>query len=150
MKKEFTSIIVVSAMIIGLILTAYMVAFSQEAKTIKGEVIDVSCYVAAGAKGMDHRTCAIDCLKAGEPAGILEEGTNKVYLVVTEDHATNPATKVLPFVAKMVEATGTVSERGGLSTIDIKEIKEIQSQSMDMKSMPEGSMMKNNMKMGGY
>lgn len=97
--------------------------FAEDSKTIKGEVIDISCYTAAMAKGQDHKTCALACLEAGEPAGILEEGTNKVYTVITTDH-TNPAKKIMPFVAKTVEATGTVYERSGITTIEIKEIKE--------------------------
>ena len=109
------------------------VVFAQEEKTIKGEVIDVSCYVSAGAKGMDHKTCALACLQAGEPAGILEDGTGKVYVVITEDHKTNPSQKMIPYVAKTVEATGVVNERGGVSTIDITNIKEIgESSSMGM------------------
>jgi len=98
--------------------------FSEE-KTITGEVIDISCYVTAGAKGMEHKDCAIACLKAGEPAGILDESTGKVYLVITEDHKTQPQEKVLPYVAQTVEVKGNVSERSGVSVIDIKEIKEI-------------------------
>ncbi|MFA5008482.1 MAG: hypothetical protein WC546_04610 [Candidatus Omnitrophota bacterium] len=107
-------------------------AFSEE-KTITGEVIDVSCYVVAGAKGMEHKDCGIACLKVGEPAGILEEATGKVYLVITEDHKTRPQDKVLPCVAKMVEVKGNVSERSGIGVIDIKEIKEIETNKMPMK-----------------
>lgn len=105
--------------------------FSEE-KTITGEVIDVSCYVASGAKGMEHKDCAVTCLKAGEPAGILDEATGKVYLVITEDHKTKPQDVVMPYVAKMVEAKGNASERSGLNVIDIKEIKEMQMKDMPM------------------
>jgi hypothetical protein len=132
-----------------LIMATFMIAFSQETKTVKGEVIDVSCYVAAGVKGEDHKTCALACLEAGEPAGILEEGTGKVYLVVSEDHMTNPSKKMLPYVAKIVEATGTVNERGGITTIDIKDIKEVEAPLMGMqKEMPEVSSEKQGMR--GY
>lgn len=116
------------------------VTFAQEVKTIQGEVIDVSCYVSAGAKGMDHKSCALACLKAGEPAGILEKGTGKVYIVVTGDHAMNPSTKVLSYVAKMVEVTGTVSEKGGAAIIDIKDIKEAKSTSMPGPKKDSGMM----------
>jgi len=100
-------------------------AFAVE-KTIKGEVIDVSCYVAEGAKGDAHKECAIACIKAGQPAGILEEGTGKVYIAAKEeDHMKNPGTELLPYVAKMVEVKGNVNERGTVAIIDVKEIKEI-------------------------
>ncbi len=111
-----------AAMLLGQGLPAFA---AGDVKTIKGEVVDVSCYVAMGAKGEDHKTCALNCLKAGEPAGIVEEKTGDIYLVVnTEDHAVNPSQKVMPYVAKKVEATGTVNEKGGVKTIDIKDIKE--------------------------
>jgi hypothetical protein len=100
-------------------------AFAGQMKTIVGDVIDVSCYVAAGAKGGKHMMCATGCLKTGEPAGILEEKTGKVYLVVTNDHVTNPNIKVLPLAGKAVEVSGDVNERDGLATIDIKDIKEM-------------------------
>jgi hypothetical protein len=95
-------------------------------QTIRGEVIDVSCYVSHGAIGEAHKECAVACLKAGQPGGILEEGTSKVYIAAKEeDHLTNPNTELIPYAAKMVEVKGVVHERGGVATIDIKEIKEI-------------------------
>jgi len=100
------------------------VVFAAETKTIQGEVVDLSCYVAEGAQGAAHETCGIACIKNGEPAGILEDKTGKVYLVVTADHS-SPATKILPFVGKMVEVSGTVNERAGIRTVDIQTIKEV-------------------------
>jgi hypothetical protein len=55
--------------------------YAAEAVTVKGEVIDTYCYALMGAKGEGHRQCAIDCVKAGIPAG-LEEGTGKVYVLL--------------------------------------------------------------------
>ncbi|MDD4954861.1 MAG: hypothetical protein PHP17_02340 [Candidatus Omnitrophica bacterium] len=111
-------------LVILAVLMVPFLAFSEE-KTITGEVVDLSCYVTAGAKGMDHKECALACIKTGEPAGILEESTGKVYIVITEDHKTRPQDKILPYVAQTVEVKGNVSERGGLNVIDIKEIKEM-------------------------
>jgi len=106
------------------LLTLATTALTQT-KAIRGEVIDVECYVSHGAKGESHKQCAIACIKGGQPAGILEENTGKIYLVVTEDHTTHPSEKIMPFIARMVEVDGTVKERAGMSIIDIKSIKEI-------------------------
>lgn len=123
-------------------------AFAEE-KTIKGEVIDVSCYVAEGAKGDAHKECAIACIKAGQPAGILDEGTGKVYIAVKEeDHMKNPGTELLPYVAKMVEVKGSVNERGGVAIIDVKEIKEIGN--VVPKTEKKGSGMMEEKKGSGY
>jgi len=98
---------------------------SEELRIIKGEVIDVSCYAEEGARGEGHKNCAVACIKAGQPGGILEESTGKVYVAAKEDHMTNPNTQLIPYAAKMVEVKGDVHERGGVATIDIKEIKEL-------------------------
>jgi hypothetical protein len=139
MSRTLIFVLILTFMTIG-------AATAQETKTIKGEVVDVSCYVAEGAKGEDHETCALACLQAGEPAGILEEGTGKVYVVITMDHS-NPATKVIPYVAKMVEVKGSVSERGGISTIDIKEIKKLEEAAP---TKTETGAMKEKQKTSGY
>jgi hypothetical protein len=108
------------------IATLATTAFTQTQR-IRGEVIDVECYVAHEGKGESHKQCAITCIKGGQPAGILEEKTGKIYLIVTEDHVTNPSKKIMPYIAKMVDVDGTVKERNGISIIDIKEIKEVPS-----------------------
>jgi len=48
---------------------------SGKEMTIKGEVVDVSCYLAHGSKGMgaDHQACAEACAKNGSALGILPD-----------------------------------------------------------------------------
>jgi hypothetical protein len=116
---------VLAAILAGMFLFTLATTALTQTQSIRGEVIDVECYVAQGAKGESHKQCAIACIKGGQPAGIREENTGKIYLVVTEDHATPPSEKIMPFIAKMVVVDGTVKERGGISIIDIKSIKEI-------------------------
>lgn len=102
----------------------------EELQTIKGEVIDVSCYVSHGAHGESHKYCAVACMKAGQPGGILEEGTGKVYVAAKiEDHLKSPNEELIPYAAQMVEAKGVVKEQCGVAIIDIKEIKEIENAS---------------------
>jgi hypothetical protein len=124
--------IVLTGMFLFIVIGVVSAATTQ---TILGEVVDLSCYVTEGARGAAHETCAIACIKNGEPAGILEEKTGKIYLVVTGDHS-NPADKVLPFVAKMVEVTGMVNERSGIMTVDIQTIKEIPAQPAEPAKAP--------------
>jgi len=45
--------------------------------TLKGEVVDVTCYSKQGvAKGTgpSHVSCALDCAKQGKPLGLLTDG----------------------------------------------------------------------------
>jgi hypothetical protein len=58
---------------------------SGKIETIKGEVVDMMCYLDHGAKGEKHKGCATKCIEGGGPVGLLtEEG--HLYLVVG-DHA---------------------------------------------------------------
>lgn len=50
--------------------------------TIKGEIVDLACYLGEGEKGASHKQCAIKCAKAGTPIGILDEKSGNVYLLL--------------------------------------------------------------------
>lgn len=93
---------------------------------VRGLVRDIACPVQNHQSTSRHfnRKCAEACAKAGSPLAILtDDGT--MYLTISDtmpDAAQN--SKLMPFVGKYVEATGTAYERNGLHTIAIKEIHE--------------------------
>jgi hypothetical protein len=98
---------------------------AQNNTTVTGEVVDVACAVkkAPGGKGADHAGCAMACAKRGLATGIMTSD-NTIY-TITGDYAANNNTKLLDFVAKRVEVTGTVSEADGKKTIAITSIKAV-------------------------
>lgn len=77
-------------------------ADADAAKTVQGELIDMHCYAAGGAKGDKHANCAAKCMKSGIPAGILMDG--KAWTLLT-----NPAV-LAPYAAKTIRITGTVDK----------------------------------------
>jgi hypothetical protein len=83
--------------------------------TVTGEVIDVKCYIQGmmGGMGEDHKQCAIDCIKGGLPVGILDEQSQKVFVVAPKAGMKGANEELLPFVAQKVKMTGTVVEKGG-------------------------------------
>lgn len=107
--------------------------------TIKGEVVDIGCYVPEGSTGEDHAACAKMCIQNGNPAGILTS-SGKLYVVVGEDDKP-PAQVVKGLEAKQVTATGKVIEKGGSIFIVVSKIAEVKtdtpaksdSKSMEMK-----------------
>ena len=105
-----------------LVLDGLSQAYAQSV-TVKGEVIDTYCYALMGAKGESHRQCAIDCVKKGIPAGLLEDGTNKVYVLLPNKDKSPLPTAVIDKMAKKVTITGKVYTSGGSQFLTIESIK---------------------------
>jgi len=92
--------------------------------TVKGEVIDTYCYALMGAKGESHRQCAIDCFKAGIPAGLLENGTNKVFVLLpNKDKTSLPQNDILEKMGRQASVTGKVYTSGGSNFLTVESIK---------------------------
>jgi len=91
--------------------------------TLKGEVIDTFCYALMGAKGESHRQCAIDCVKAGIPAGLLEEGTGKVYVLLPNKDKSGLPKGVIDKMGRMASITGRVFTTGGSNFLTVESIK---------------------------
>ena len=110
----------------GLLLTAFLFifstnAFAQSSKTIKGEVLDMSCYVTQDATGQGHKKCAQACLDKGLPAGILGEDGN-VYLLVEDHNAADAYKEVIAHAAEQVEVTGKVVDKNGVKSLVVEKV----------------------------
>ena len=90
-------------------------------KTIRGEIIDITCAIRHDAKGPEHEKCALYCANLGMPLGLLEDGTGKIYLILPSGHG-DPKEAVLPFISKRVKAEAIVYTAGDLTGIEVVEI----------------------------
>ena len=107
-----------------LVLSGWSQVYAQaKTVTVKGEVIDTYCYALMGAKGESHRQCAIDCVKAGIPAGLLEEGTGKVYVLLPNKDKTGLPQGVIDKLGRMASITGKVYTSGGSNFLTVESIK---------------------------
>lgn len=84
--------------------------------SVKGEVLDLSCYMKSGAKGAEHKGCATGCLSKGNPIGILGSD-GKVYLVVEDHKNAKPYEDLKGLAAEQVTVTGTYQDRNGMPGI---------------------------------
>lgn len=114
-------------MILGAVLSFLMVlniftVVCAQTVTVKGEVIDTYCYALMGAKGEGHRQCAIDCVKAGIPAGLLEEGTGKVYVLLPSKDKTGLPGGVIDKMGRMASITGKAYSKGGSNFLTVESI----------------------------
>jgi hypothetical protein len=115
-------------MILGAVLSLLMVmniftVVYAQTVTVNGEVIDTYCYALMGAKGESHRQCAIDCVKAGIPAGLLEEGTGKVYVLLPSKDKTGLPGGVIDKMGRMASITGKAYTSGGSNFLTVESIK---------------------------
>jgi hypothetical protein len=118
----FLGVLAVFLMILGIPLQIYA-AEAPKPVSITGEIIDTYCFALAGAKGESHRQCAIDCVKAGIPAGLLEDKTNKVYVLLPTKDKVGLPPEVIEKMAKKVTVTGKVYSSGGSQFLTIESIK---------------------------
>lgn len=106
-----------------LVLGGLIPVYAAEKVTVTGEIIDTYCFALMGAKGESHRQCAIECVQKGIPAGLLEDGTNKVYVLLpNKDKAPLPKA-VIDKMARKVTITGKVYTSGGSQFLTIESIK---------------------------
>ena len=93
-----------------------------ESTSVKGEILDLACYVSHDSHGQEHAKCAQRCVKGGQPMGLLtEDGT---LYVLFADHADDAAyKKSQSFAGKMVEVTGPLAEKDGMKAITVHSVK---------------------------
>lgn len=92
---------------------------AAETQSIKGEVVDLMCYLDHGAKGDKHKGCAAKCIKSGGPVGLLT-ADNQLYLVIGDHKPINDT--LADKAAQTVTLKGKVVERDGMKMIENAEL----------------------------
>jgi type 1 fimbria pilin len=92
---------------------------ADETVTVKGEVLDMACYLDHGAHGEKHAECAATCIKSGLPVGIKGED-GKVYLLIGEHKPLN--SELAQYAAKTITVKGKLVSRDGINMIENAEI----------------------------
>jgi hypothetical protein len=110
------------ALVVALLSGAIRV-HAAETVTVTGEIIDTYCYALMGAKGESHRQCAIECVQKGIPAGLLEDGTNKVFILLPNKDRSPLPKAVIDKMARKVIVTGKTYASGGSQFLTIESIK---------------------------
>ena len=88
--------------------------------TLRGEVVDLHCYITRGAKGPEHAGCGNACLSRGVSAGFLaDDGT--LYVLLSEKPFT-AKDAVAGLVGTPATAKGRVVERAGVKALQLASI----------------------------
>ena|SRR5437867_12861411 len=89
------------------------------ATTVKGEVLDMACYLDHGASGPKHAECAKTCIESGLPVGIKGED-GKTYLIIGQHEPLNKT--LAAFAGKTITVKGKIVSRDGISMIANAEV----------------------------
>jgi len=124
MKQKLTGLKFFGIAIIFLFCISFTAFSQKESKpmTVKGEVLDMSCYMSGGAKGAGHKACATKCINGGSPMGILTDD-GKVYLLVENHKKADAYASAKKYAGEQVVVTGNYADRGGVQGLVVDEVK---------------------------
>lgn len=92
--------------------------------SMKGELVDMACFMAHDGRGKKHAKCAEQCVLGGAPLGLVTEEGN-VYLLV-EDHSSAKAKKpyltAKEMIAQTVTVTGDAHAKGGVQALVVESV----------------------------
>lgn len=89
---------------------------------VKGEVVDLWCYLEGGDHGAEHKDCAVACAKAGNPIGLLTAKGEIYVMMGVQDH--QPGREVLiNKMAETVTVEGILVKKGGVQVIYVSSVK---------------------------
>ena len=120
---------VAAAIVILAGITAVWLNFSQRGRhppvqgqeiVVKGEVLDMTCYIAHNLSGPQHAECAKTCIRKGLPVGIKGED-GKTYLLVGKTQPVNA--ELADYAAKTVTIRGKETIRDGFAQLQVEEIR---------------------------
>ena len=87
---------------------------------VRGEVLDMTCYIAHNLSGPQHAQCAKKCIRKGLPVGIKGED-GKIYLLVGKKQPVNA--ELADYAAKTVTIRGKETLRDGFALLQVEEIR---------------------------
>lgn len=118
-----TSRSIVAAVALAVSLATLPALAAEEKASVTGEVIDSACYIKMGARGESHRGCAQKCADAGIPLALLQDGTDKVIWLASENDADTPNKALRPYAGRKVTIRGSWAERGGARILIVESVK---------------------------
>lgn len=92
--------------------------------TVSGEILDLACYIAHGAKGPDHQKCAQKCAEQGQPIGLLGSD-GKVYILYADHADGSPYDKARTFAGSKAEIKGEPASKDGINGLTVHAVKKL-------------------------
>ncbi|MDE1920298.1 MAG: hypothetical protein KGJ09_03015 [Candidatus Omnitrophica bacterium] len=103
-------------------LNGSVLVWAQQTAKVTGEVVDTYCFVTMGARGEGHRQCGLGCAHKGIPVGIVENGTNKLYVLLPNKNDTSLSKDVINKMGRTATVTGKVYANGGSQFLTVESV----------------------------
>jgi hypothetical protein len=112
----------ITAVCLGLLLSigASTGAFAAQ---VTGHLRDSYCFLKMGAHGPSHHDCAMACAKAGIPVLLVEDKTDKYYVLVPPKNKEGMPPDVINKMEDEVTVTGTEYDKGGVRFLAVESVK---------------------------
>lgn len=111
------------AVAVSLVTALCWMAYAAETVTVKGEVVDTYCYALMGAKGESHRSCGLECAAKGIPVALLENDTNKVYVLLPNKDKAPVPKEAIDRMGRQATITGKLATVGGSQFLTVESVK---------------------------
>jgi len=110
----------VAVLIVGI---ADLAMSADAQKSVTGNLEDTFCYSVLGAHGAGHAQCALKCAQKGIPVGLVEKGTEKMYVLLPPKNEEAMPDDVLKNMEKEVTVTGRSYSKGGVEFLTVDSVK---------------------------
>jgi len=87
---------------------------------ISGELVDTFCYANSQIAGEAHAECARKCIRKGVPAGIVDEKTHRLYVLLPPVDAEALPDALIDRAGHRVTIEGDLLERDGATFLTVK------------------------------
>jgi len=109
---------------LGLMLSVGLIGTAlADEKAVTGTLEDSFCFVTTGAHGPDHKKCAMGCAKKGIPVALVENGTDKMFILLPSKNDTSLPNDVIDKMESEVTVTGDEYDKSGISYLTVKSVK---------------------------
>ena len=119
MVKKF----VVATLGVALALGSVGILSAADSSTVTGHLRDGFCYTIMGAHGKSHHACAVKCAKAGIPVMLVQDKTEKGFILLPPKDAQALPADVLDKMEQDVTLTGHEFSKNGISYFQVESVK---------------------------
>lgn len=104
-----------ATVVIALVMSSMLGLAQQKNVTVTGQVVDVVAYLTSGttANTPQGKEITLASANGGNPLGILDEKSGKVYIVTMKQANTGSTETLLLWVGMKIQAKGDVYKKGG-------------------------------------